>query len=272
MRIDDEIVVDYLAGRCVAAHREKWFYRKAGYGCEEPFHDEETLAGVRVIHEQMRRILSDFQPCNAAIWDAIFPNWRQTIANVKVLLIVGYPEPNDATVMRDPEGEPVAILDLALWVKYLGKTDIGALVRNLLTHELCHVCIGETVPGIDDDLSSERYLDSLDANTFHEGFAHLVSFKAKEINAVDWNGEKLIQVAENCVTTMRRALAEQSPERQRQYLHDAIYGAYFDKFACMAGMFHLARRWQSGGIAALAEEFRAGYHGFARKTAGVKSS
>ena len=65
---------------------------------------------------------------------------------------------------------------------------------------------------------------------------------------------------------MRAARRETRHAQQQEQLHSAIFGSYYDKYACMCGLCYLARRWQEGGPARLAEEFAAGWQGFAEKT------
>lgn len=47
---------------------------------------------------------------------------------------------------------------------------------------------------------------------------------------------------------MKLALMETNPQSQEQYIYEANFGNYYDKYACMCGMID-----------------NQGYHGFARK-------
>lgn len=107
---------------------------------------------------------------------------------------------------------------------------------------LCHVLIGKQVPHIDEDLKNPDYRIALDALTFHEAFAHLVSYEAREIGDVDWNAPELQKVRKNSNENMRR-----------------------EKYACMSGMLYLAALWQKGGALALKTCLDEGYFGFAEK-------
>lgn len=181
-------------------------------------------------------------------------------------LIVGYPEPFDATVLRAPDSNNNVILDIGLWTKYEDKCEIVSVVYNLLTHELYHICIGEVVKNIDDDIKSENYLTNLDANTFHEAFAHLISFENKDIDKVEWDTEDWLKVKVTCRKTMSVALIETDPEKQSKYLYDAICGNYKEKYAAMAGMLYLVDCLKAEDISGLEKVFRHGYNGFAQKT------
>ncbi|WP_462336116.1 hypothetical protein [Holdemanella biformis] len=60
-------------------------------------------------------------------------------------------------------------------------------------------------------------------------------------------------------------MIETNPKSQEQFIYDANFGNYYDKYACMCVMISLAKEWQSGGYARLKALFDHGYHGFARK-------
>ena len=108
-----------------------------------------------------------------------------------------------------------------------------------------------------------NYINKLDAISFNEGFAHLVSYNQQEINSVEW--EKLEDIYIQSINKMKLALMETNPQSQEQYIYEANFGNYYDKYACMCGMIYLAKEWQLGGYARLKEVFDQGYHGFARK-------
>lgn len=82
---------------------------------------------------------------------------------------------------------------------------------------------------------------------------------------MDWHSAQLEKVYSFCKEKMHIALTETSPEKQRQFLYDAICGSYFEKFACMCGMLYLANQWRAKGIDGLKSSF-SDYHGFAQKT------
>ncbi len=268
MRINADIVCDYLEGKSIIPHKEEWFFKVQGYLYEEPSYESEHIESVRRIFAHMKNVIENFVPCNFKIWDELFPNWYEIIDEVIIYLIIGFPEPNDATVLKSPVGKNCVILDLGLWAKYEGKGDIASIIHNLLTHELCHVCIGKTIKGIDDDMENGEYITKLDANTFHEGFAHLISYEDKDIDRVEWDKENLQKVKEKSKKIMKSAICATDSVEQKNYLYDAIYGNYYDKYACMCGMLHLVECWKKKEILGLREEFNKGYHGFSIRALG----
>lgn len=266
MKIKSDIVCDYAAGKSILSYKDEWFFRAEGYSFEEPSYEVEHKEAVERIYELIFDTVKDFSPCNISIWDAIFPTWRTILEDTTINLIVGFPEPNDATVLKSPDGQYNVILDLGLWSKYEGKCDISSVVHNLLTHELCHVCISKTIADIDDDIDNGDYISKLDANTFHEGFAHLVSFDDKDIDSVEWDSEKLRQVKSRSIAMMQLAITSTDIIEQKDYLHKAIYGDYYDKYACMCGMFYLVDCWKKNHISGIVDEFKKGYVGFSIRT------
>lgn len=265
MQIYTDIVEDYLQGKSLAAHEKEWFFLQPGYRFEAPDCSEAQKAAVREVYGQTLRSVQKFVPGNRAVWDALFPDWQAILDQTRVALIIGYPEPNDALVMKDPAGGNTAILDMGLWTKYLGHVSLGALAHNLLTHELCHVCIAAHWPELCQVQETGDYLSRLDAFTFDEGFAHFVSYNDQEASAVDWDSAQLRRVWETSCADMRAARSEQRSDAQQDWLYRAIFGEYYAKYACMCGMLYLARCWQAGGSQQLAKEFAAGWQGFAEK-------
>ena len=62
---------------------------------------------------------------------------------------------------------------------------------------------------------------------------------------------------------------ETDPDRQKQFLEEAVCGSYYEKFACMCGMLYLADRWETQGIDGLQSAF-ADYHGFAQRALSIR--
>ena len=269
MNVSDCIVRDYLSGKSIAGYREEWFFRQLSEGGSvfvEPSYLSDEKEKAAEVYRVLLETAETFQPLNREVWDALFPSWVEALEHVQADLIIGFPQPYDAVAMRR-DGAYHMVFDLLCWTGYLGKTDMNAAARNLLTHELCHALIGQTVDRIDADLERGTYVDRLDAVTFHEGFAHLVSYNGKELDEADWEEAKLREVREASRKTLREALSAKDDAEREVYLSRADCGGYYEKFACMAGMLYLAELWKQGGTAALKECFQAGYHGFAEKCA-----
>ncbi|MCD7806851.1 MAG: hypothetical protein LUH19_05855 [Lachnospiraceae bacterium] len=278
MNINDAIATTYLNNRDVNSYSDRWYYSETetakftgGNIFTSPNSDKETQEKVKVIYDVIHTAVKTFQPTNVRIWDLLFPDWRKVLEDVDVDLIVGFPEPYDATVEYDKQGRCHVIFDLVCWTKYIGKCEINDVVRGLLTHELSHVLLHNQVPGLTNIEGNTDYLRNLDTATFDEGFAHLLSYDTKEIDAVDWHSEKLLTVFDRSREKMTEALDERNPDRQSRFLYEAVCGNYYDKFACMCGMLYLANQWMTGGDIILKDIMEEGFEGFARKAASIPS-
>ena len=270
MHIDNTIAQAYLSGADLRTYQAAWFFSGSTIDADPdsnifvlPPDDDAMRASVRQTAQRFCRAAEHFEPVNRPIWDALFPDWQNKQPAVD--LIVGFPEPYDAVTAKSPDGQTHLIFDLICWSKYGGTQSLDETIRNILTHEFTHFLIGCTYPEADAALESADYLTKLDAYTFHEGFAHLISFRAAEIDQVDWHCAQLEAVYAACKEKMRAALAETDPAKQKQFLRDAVCGRFDEKFASMCGMLFLANQWAAHGMDGLKSAF-SDYHGFAAKT------
>lgn len=274
MKINDSIVRAYLNGEEQPGLAQEWYFTASSVAgaagrniFTEPAREAAVKEKVRAAWQAIMAQAQGFLPTNRPVWDALFPDWPGVLEDTDIDLIVGFPEPYDAEVEYDPAGRRHVVFDLICWSRYVGHCELGGLVQNLLTHELCHVLTHRSHPGLAAALTSPDYRTSLDAVCFDEAFAHLVSYEARELAETNWQSETLAGAARRSRARMRQALAEEDPQRRQQNLYEAVCGNYYDKFACISGMLWLANRWLSGGIPALVQEFSAGFGGFAQKAA-----
>lgn len=258
MFVNDSVVQRFLAGRGPEDSLQ-WFFRgRRAY--EEVAADSATLLEVNTMYRQMLKTLQTFDPINEFVIDTMFPAWRDV--EFQVDLIVGFPKPFDAVTAVDSTGLTHVILDVKQFADYgIDEESMALTLNNIITHEMIHVFMGRRFP---DMLVSPEYIDELDAIAFNEGFAHLLSFNAQELDDVDW-GEYLNEYDSISVSKLAVAMAETDESQQELLLQRSCSGPYFEKFACMSGMFYLAKQWQRGGLAALMEECDGGCRGFCRK-------
>ena len=244
MIINTEIVDAYLNGEDISKYSSLFIYRQADRSIfQEPEKDKTEI--VSKIKDEIINHICDFIPCNKRIWDTLFKDWQNDLDNIVLDLVVGCKEPNDAFVLKDLNERHHMIFDLLCWEKYAGKISLSKLSQNLLTHELLHMSIGQYYTDIEESEQFGNHINKLDAITFNEGFAHLVSYNQQEINSVEW--EKLEDIYIQSINKMKLALMETNPQSQEQYIYEANFGNYYDKYACMCGMIYLAKEWQLGG-------------------------
>lgn len=141
---------------------------KLGYSKEE----QKTIQEMsRVIEDE----LESFTPNNHELWQMLFPKWQVMASKVMVHLVVGLPKNYDALALQDENGDPMIVYDVGNWLLYKD-LDLSKVIGNLLTHELAHLCIYETYPKLL-DTSTMSYIEKLNAITFDEGWAHLLSYE-----------------------------------------------------------------------------------------------
>ena len=265
MTINDKLVRAYLDSENMEAYRNKWFFEaleagKSSFEC--PTQNAETVKNVQTLLHTIQNAAQDFHPANAAVWDALFPNWQAI--PVAVDLIVGYPRPYDAVTVKDQLGRTHIVLDLIRWCDYGLPKDAEGVVRNLLAHEMTHAFIAARCPEADAAADGADYRLKLDGMTFHEGFAHLIAYENRRIDRVDWNSEHWKRIGETSRAKMREAVAETDPEKQKAHLRGGFCGRYEEKYACMCGILYLAKQWQKNGMEGLKTSF-SDFHGFAEK-------
>ena len=252
MKIDDGIVRSYLAGRPHLEYSNHWVYHSVidgKYMFAEP--PASRLDDVNYCYRQFLKICSNFTVRNADLTREIFGDAVAAMRDVQILLTVGIPQPYDA-MMRIHESQQYAIFDIGNFCDYLADgDDINDTISNILTHELIHLFINEKYPG-----ENFFYAEKLDYIAFHEGFAHLLSYK--EDIAQYQPDETYKDRYETARIKLIAALDETDLRAQKQFLREANSGAYCDKFAAISSMLYLMKH-----IDCLKQIYEVGYRGFA---------
>jgi len=256
IRISVELVRDYLNGT-LQAHADEWYFNPPRF-LTVPSGDDSTKGKILSCLEAILTQLDHFTPINRAAFDELFPMWENE--ELIVDLIVGFPSPYDAITEKAPDGKTHVVLDVYQLASYdLPPEQISSVINGLLTHEFAHVLIHSQFPTIEADENGSDYILAMNAITFDEGIAHLLSYKSKDLSDIDWNSQELKEVYERSKTALKSALAEKDHERQAALLEEANTGNFYDKFAAMSGMFYLAEQWNNDGIQGLKQELALGY-------------
>lgn len=270
MIINSEIFDYYLENGNIDKYKEDWLFKyleglnNGANVFEELSYSQKDIQTMIKISTEIRKQIDNFEPNNIEIWNLLFPNWEEIISDVVVYFIVGLPQGYDALALQDKIGHPIAVYDIGNWLIYQNM-EISDVVNNLLTHELCHVCIGAAFPNLKTIYLSGTYLEGLNAITFNEGFAHLLAFENKNNESVEWQSQKYKKVYESSVETMKNALIEEDTCKQKQYIQASMVGHYYEKFGAMIGMLYLANEWLKYGSLKLKKVFDEGYSNFASK-------
>jgi hypothetical protein len=256
IQVNDALILDYLNDD-LQTHSDEWYFNPPRYLAVPPG-DDSTKRKIFSYLEAIRAHLEHFTPVNQPVMDKLFPLWK----NEKLMLdlIAGFPNPYDAITEVAPDGKIHIVLDLFRLASYgLSPERISAVVSDMLTHEFIHVLILSQFPAIADDETGSDYVLAMNAITFNEGFAHLLSYMGKDLCAIDWGTQELKTVFDKSKSSLRSALAEKDRDRQVAMLEAANTGSFYDKFAAMSGMLYLAKRWKEDGIQGLKLELDLGY-------------
>lgn len=233
MNIDDSMIKNYLAGK--DDYKSHWLFNSildnGKYIFDKP--DNEYKEKIKEIYEKTYENLKSFTPYNVELFSTLFPEWKNLINDVNIILAVGCPSPYDAMV-REHDGREYVIFDLIRFMSYEKEgEDILSLIIGMITHEISHICIHADYPVID-----KIYKDKLSYITFNEGFAHILSF-TDNINS--YNFSPMIQAHyQNSARKLQMALSETNVLRQEEYLEESNCGAYWNKFAAISGKLYLA--------------------------------
>lgn len=234
MNIDKIIVEKYL--RQEAGLENHWIFSQIVPG-EKAFEQPDCSKRdeVELLLKQITRLVKDFRPFNSDLYNVLFPQWRTITENTTVILSVGSPAPYDAMV-RMKDGKEYVIFDLIRFLEYSNSGyDIERIIRQLLTHELAHICIHEDYPPI----QYQGYIERLKYTTFDEGVAHILAF-AEDMMSFDF--KELVRAHfEVSIRELAKALSATDENEQKDYLVSCNAGSYWDKFAAISGKLFLAQ-------------------------------
>ena len=240
MLLDDSLVTKYLAGQ--SQLQSHWIFDNIVEG-EKTFESPEATekkwnseqkdlkTEVKKLQEVLVQELEDFKPYNKRYFDQLFPQWKQLLENVNIVLSVGCPDPYDAMTLSH-EGKEYMVYDLIRFLSY--QADPVSLIRTLLTHEFAHICIHA-------DYKREEnftYKEQLSYIAFDEGLAHLLAFK-EQVETYHFE-EAMKEHFPKVSQMMTEALLETELEKQKEYLQKADCGAYWSKFAAIYGKLRMA--------------------------------
>jgi hypothetical protein len=233
MNVDVSIVKSYLQG--TDDYAEHWLFCHILENGEYAFAKPEP-AQKEMVEEAFKETLeelNDFKPYNLKLFSSLFPRWRELIHDVNVILAVGCPAPYDAMV-REYNGKEYMIFDLIRFLDYQksGKP-VFSFIRQLLTHEVSHICIHADYPVI-----AAPYVERLGYIAFDEGFAHLLAF-SDEIETYDF-APMIGAHYQDSRDKLKTALSETDLQKQKEYLEASNCGSYWDKFAAISGKLYLA--------------------------------
>jgi hypothetical protein len=234
MIINTEILDTYLSEKSLEGIKNHWIFNsivEEQYLIEEPTGIDEHK--LRAVYKMLIEKLKNFEPLNKCLWQQFFGD-MQIPDTICVYLIVGSPEPYDAMVRKDEEGNNCVILDLVRISSY--SEDIAKLsdiVSSFVTHEISHILTNNIYhyPTIKDSL-----FNNLKHIVFDEGIAHFLSFK-NDILLIDWYSDEMNIRRKNSYRILLNALKKDSNVDKDQILEKSNSGLFWEKFGAISGLF-----------------------------------
>jgi hypothetical protein len=234
MIVNTEILDTYLTEKSLEGIKNHWIFNsivQGQYLFEEPKDVDENK--LRAIYKTLLGKLKNFEPLNKYLWQQFYGD-MQVPDTVCVYLIVGSPNPYDAMVREDAEGNDCVIFDLVRISSYSEDVSkISDIVSNFVTHEISHIFTNNIYPypTLEDSL-----FDNLKHIVFDEGIAHFLSFK-DDILSIDWYSDEMNIRRKKSNETLLNALEKDSNVDKNQILESSNSGLFWEKFAAISGLF-----------------------------------
>ncbi|MCL2363799.1 MAG: hypothetical protein FWC71_03950 [Defluviitaleaceae bacterium] len=241
MTFDAHIVDAYIAGKEISesSNSSHWIYDAIEPGKNVfMIPDRNRITEVAHCLQQTMEVCRHFTFRNERLVHEVFANATKIKNQCEIIFVVGVPVMYDAMV-REYEDVPYIIFNMMSFADYVARGhDLGDIVRNFLTHELIHLMIGAVYPA--ESLNYRTYFECV---AFHEGFAHLLSYKENIGQYI--MGPEYQARFEDARALLKAALNETDPARQAEYKTAANSGKYWDKFAAVASMCYLMKNISS---------------------------
>ncbi|MET1249982.1 hypothetical protein ABWW58_14475 [Sporolactobacillus sp. STCC-11] len=122
----------------------------------------------------------------------------------------------------------------------------------MMTHECAHLLLHQDYP----TTYAKTSIEKLSYMLFDEGLAHTLATTRQLSNP------ELLDRKEDALHSYRQALHEQDPDRQHSLLINACSGPYWNKFACVAGMFLWADLYSHSGLNGVIAAYKEGWQDF----------
>ncbi|MDF2910752.1 MAG: hypothetical protein K0Q56_1633 [Sporolactobacillus laevolacticus] len=259
MIVNTEIVQQYLIGKSSNDYSDSWIFHsieEGQYLFEEP--DPGQIPIITQMVEEIQTQLDPFVPFNQDLWDTLFPMTASRLQKVTIQLVVGCPSPYGAMVRTAPDGSETIIFDLIRMSYYKSaQNDVSEIIRKMLTHECAHLLLHQDYP----ESEANTYREKLSYLLFDEGLAHFLAMD-EQVNNYDWTSSETLERKDKAFHDFSEAYKEENPDQQKQNLINACAGAFWDKFACIAGMFRFAEIYQMNRRAGIKYAYQKGWIDF----------
>ncbi|MFT8363063.1 MAG: hypothetical protein ABF608_07745 [Sporolactobacillus sp.] len=252
MHVDTAIVDHFLHHDPIETYCHSWLYsaiEPERYLFETP--DSQGTADVAMMKDYVNQMVTDFHPNNERVWRAVFPCGPKQLETVSIQLVVGCPAPYEAMVRTDASDHERIIFDLIRMLRY-GVDQAKSIITDMLTHETAHSLLHMDYP----ENQPVTYREKLIYMRFDEGLAHFLAARDDWQN-VQNQGRRLY-----ADDAFLKAIRENDPARQGHLLIRACTGSYWEKFACISGLFQWADVYDKFGENGVTRAYRNGWRLF----------
>lgn len=239
MKIDTSIIDNYLDNKSVENFKNHWIYNKIVEGkylfSSPPI---EYIDKHIEIKKLLVKTLEDFKPIRQKEWEEVYGNNYDFSEDTNTMIIIGSPEPYDAFVRSDDEGNKVMIFDVE---RLRGYYDfIEKAVKILVNHELSHIKANKIYNFYNEGISNKEKLKQL---LFDEGFAHYLTYS--HLNDLN-DQEKYLQYRSNSYEKLYDVIKS---EITQEVLDEGNSGPFWDKYISISGYFTIFDYIADGGSA-----------------------
>lgn len=250
MKIDTSIIDNYLESKSAENFKNHWIYNKIVEGkylfSTPPM---EHIDKHTEIKELLVKTLKDFKPIKQKEWEEVYGHNYDFSEDTNTMIVIGSPEPYDAFVRSDDDGNKVMVFDVERMRKYYDF--IEKAVKILVTHELSHIKANKIYKFYKDGISNK---EKLKQTLFDEGFAHYLTYSQLD----DLNDqEKYLQYKSNAYEKLFDVIGG---EITQEIIDEGNSGPFWDKYISISGFFTIFDYIADGGSAK--DLFTKGYEYF----------
>ncbi len=215
--------------------------------------DNSRIEIVKELYQRLIMMLQQFPIFNQELWNALFPNWKNTLKDVYILPVVGLTSSIHPIQIID--GRTYIVIDLIQTANYTRiVSQMEYLLQNLLMNSLAELCIQDSYP-----LKPVSYLQTLDCMFFKEGLKTYLSWN-KNCNHYVFQDEKYTKRKEMTFGFLYDAVNIKDETTQENILQHIQQADFWNQFPMIAGLFFFDDIYHNEGMQGIVDIFQKGPH------------
>lgn len=211
---------------------------------------------VKELYQRLTITLQQFPIFNQTLWNALFPNWKDTLKDVCILPVVGLTSSIHPIQVID--GTTYIVIDLIQTANYTRiVSQMEYLLQNLLMTSLAELCIQDSYP-----VKSIPYLQTLDSMFFKEGLKTYLSWN-KDCSQYVFQDENYAKRKEMTFGFLYDAVNIQDKTTQEKILQHIQQADFWNQFPMIAGLFFFDDIYHEDGIQGIIDIYQKGPYNIA---------